>query len=89
MLQRQNRLSYGEIVNFKTFTYYDSENNNKSEHLLLSAYVTDIRKNDVRLHFVGTSDTCDDYYSVDDLVEGITNKVIVSNKNIITTFEGL
>lgn len=55
----------------------------------MSAYVTDIRKNDVRLHFVGTSDTCDDYYSVDELVEGINNKMIVSNKNIITTFEGL
>lgn len=53
---------------------------------MVSAYVTDMRKNDVRLHFVGTSDTCDDYYNTEELAEGISNKLIVNNKNIVTTF---
>ena len=85
LLQKASKFSYGEVLHLRTFTYYQE---NENERLQLSAYVTDLRKNEVRLHFIGISDTCDDYYSVDDLSEG-GGKAIVSNKNIVTTFEGL
>ena len=47
-----------------------------------------MRKNEVKLHFVEMSDTCDDYYDIqqfnsDDLRE------LVPSKNHITTLEGL
>lgn len=58
------------------------------------AYVTEMKKSEVRVHFVGCFDTCDDFYSVSELKKAAETRAlrsahVVSNKNIVTGFSGL